>query len=223
MLDRIKSLWKPPQGVMGIDGNRGNLEKLIADKPRFHLSQGELTSSWSIQADTLQYIHSLLQPGMKTLETGCGQTTVVFALAGARHICIMPNSEEAERVKRYCIELGLKPDITFIIESSDAALSRGDLIPHDLDFVLIDGAHAFPAPIIDWHYTAGKLRIGGIMCVDDYKMPSVKILSDYLRVEDEEWAFINAVQNTAFFRKLREPRDPVHWNGQKINASYPGY
>jgi hypothetical protein len=27
-------------------------------------------------------------------------------------------------------------------------------------------------------------------------------------------------RNTAFFRKLREPRDPVDWSGQRINASF---
>lgn len=203
-------------------GTTSHLEKLIQDNPQFHLYQGKLTS-WSIHSDTLRYLYNLLAPGMVTLETGCGQSTVIYAIARTSHTCIMPNSEEAERVKDYCINLGIAFNIKFIISSSDSALPSHKQEFSELDHVLIDGAHAFPAPIIDWHYTARNLKIGGTLGVDDYRMPSVKILYDFLRTEDEEWEFIRIVQNTAFFKKLRQPRDLVHWNGQKINARYPGY
>ncbi len=197
------------------------LEKLIQDNPRFHFHKGALTS-WSVQPDTLRFLFGLLAPGMSTLETGCGQTTVVFSIAGTKHTCIMPNRGEAERVERYCEELGLGNTVAFLIESSDAALPSGERIPPMLDHVFIDGAHAFPAPIIDWHYTARKLKIGGILSIDDYKMPSVNILYNFLCAE-KEWALIENVQNTGFFKKLREPKDLVDWTGQKINATYPGY
>ena len=171
MLDRLTTFWKssrllttPPKNngaesvASAISHNTSPyLETMIKDKPQFHRYQGELTNSWSVQSDTLRYIHSLLAPGMTTLETGCGQTTVVFVIAGAKHTCIMPNLDEAERVKEYCVRLGLKNSPTFIIESSDVALSQSKLVPAELDFVLIDGAHAFPAPILDWYYTAGRL------------------------------------------------------------------
>jgi hypothetical protein len=134
----------------------------------------------------------------------------------------MPDSGEADRVKQYCAELGLPKNITFIIESSDVTLPRSELIPLELDHVFIDGAHAFPAPIIDWHYTARKLKVGGILGVDDYKMPSVKILYDFLCAE-EEWELMRIVQNTAFFRKIRELKDLAYWSAQKINSAYPGY
>jgi len=203
------------------DGNY-HLEKLIQDNPKFHMLEGHLTS-WSVQSDTLRYLYNLLRPGMKTLETGCGQTTVVFALADTIHTCIMPDPGEAKRVKRYCKLMGLEPNINFIIESSDTALAQNRLVPPGLDHVFIDGAHAFPAPILDWHYAGKKLKIGGILGIDDYKMPSVKILYDFLCTENEEWEFMSIFQNTAFFRKLKEPVSAVHWSGQKINASFPGY
>jgi hypothetical protein len=197
------------------------LEKLIQDNPKFHLNDGEFVS-WSVQADTLRFLYSILKPGMTTLETGCGQTTVVFSIADTKHTCIMPDAGEAERVNQYCAELGLKANINFIINSSDVVLPGSEQVPQELDFILIDGAHAFPAPIIDWHYTADKLKIGGILGVDDYKMPSVKILVDFLCLE-EEWEPIQIVQNTAFFKKLKEPKNLVDWTGQKINENFPGY
>lgn len=226
-----KSLWlsatartnaRPDAPTPGkCHGTSSRLEKLIEDNPQFHLFEGALTS-WAVHPDTLRFLHSLLTPGMSTLETGCGQTTVVFSIAGTRHTCIMPDEGEAKRVKRYCAELGLAKNITFIIESSDIALPRNELIPLELDHVFIDGAHAFPAPLIDWHYTARKLRTGGTLGVDDYKMPSVKILYDFLCGE-EEWEILGIVQNTAFFRKLRKIKDITDWPGQKINSMYPGY
>ena len=197
------------------------VERLIRANPQFHLHYGTL-KSWSVQPETLRYLHNLLVFGMSTLETGCGQTTVVFCIAGAKHTCIMPDAEEAERVQQYCAEIGLANNINFIIESSDVALPRSEQIPSELDHVFIDGAHGFPAPIIDWHYTARKLRLGGILAVDDYKMPSVQMLYNFLCTEDE-WELISIVQNTAFFRKLQEPKVLEHWDGQKINATYPGY
>ncbi|MGH9158607.1 MAG: class I SAM-dependent methyltransferase [Vicinamibacteraceae bacterium] len=195
---------------------------MIADRPRFHMENGALTNTWSVHPDTLRFIYSLLSHGSTTLETGCGQTTVVFAIAGAHHTSVMPDDGEAERVRRYCAKLGVAKNVAFVLESSDVALPRDARRPTPLDFVLIDGAHAFPGPILDWHYTARRLRIGGILAIDDYRMPSVHILHTFLSGEDE-WETLQIVQNTAFFRKLGEPKALVHWNGQNINASYPGY
>jgi hypothetical protein len=53
-------------------------------------------------------------------------------------------------------------------------------------------------------------------------MPSVHILFQFLRTE-EEWELIRIVENTAFFCKLREPRELVDWSGQKINGGFRGY
>ncbi|ACK72619.1 hypothetical protein PCC7424_4249 [Gloeothece citriformis PCC 7424] len=227
-LEKFWQLFQRPQKKpessnfnISLSETHENLEKLIADNPKFHSLNG-VPTSWSIQTDTLRFLYSLLKPGMVTLETGCGQTTVVFAIAGTKHICIMPDAEEANRVKQYCGSLACSNPITFLINSSDILLPCSDQIPKELDFVFIDGAHAFPAPIIDWHYTAGKLKIGGTMCVDDYKMPSVKILFDFLCNEDE-WELITIVQNTAFFKKLKNLKNLADWTGQNINKDFPGY
>lgn len=200
-------------------GDSGMLiEKLIKDNPQFHLYKGAFTS-WALHPDTLRFLYSMLTPGMSTLETGCGQTTVVFSIANTKHICIMPDSGEAERVQQYCTGLGLAKNITFLLESSDKVLACGDRIPSKLDFVFIDGAHGFPAPIIDWHYTAPRLKIGGIVGVDDFKMPSVQVLHNFLCGE-EEWELVKIMHNTSFFKKLREPKDINDWSGQKINSAF---
>ena len=116
----------------------------------------------------------------------------------------------------YCAAHGIRDTVTFIHESSDVALAAGRGIPEALDFVLIDGAHRFPFPILDWHFTEPRLRVGGIVAVDDYPMPSVKILHDFLIGEDE-WELIQRFQRTAFFRRRRETVNVWDWADQKIN------
>ena len=80
-----------------------------------------------------------------------------------------------------------------------------------MDFVFIDGAHAFPIACIDFHYTEYRLKVGGIMGVDDIFMPSVRILYDFLCAEDD-WELVETISDTAFFRLLRkknaETNDP---------------
>lgn len=196
------------------------IERLIKDNPQFHYYQGSFTS-WAIHPDTLHFLYNMLTPDMLTLETGCGQSTVVFSLAGTKHICIAPDSGEIERVRQYCSKLGLSENITFLMKSSDSVLPCDNSIPSALDMVFIDGAHGFPAPIIDWHYTAHKLKKGGVVSVDDFTMPSVKILYDFLCAE-EEWKLIRKIHNTAFFRKVNDPKDINDWSGQKINALFQG-
>jgi hypothetical protein len=192
------------------------LERLIADRPTFHAWPDGAPANWSVAPDVLRFIHANLAPGMRTLETGAGQTTVVFAIAGTQHACITPSRDEAERIRTYCAKHDIPNTITFIHESSDVALPAGHSIPEVLDFVLIDGAHRFPLPIIDWHYTERRVGVGGIVAVDDYPMPSVRILHDFL-VGEDEWHLIRLFQRTSFFRRVRETVNVWDWADQKIN------
>ena len=196
------------------------IERLIRDNPEFHEYKGVATS-WSVHPETLRFLHELLQPGMTTLETGCGQTTVVFSIANTTHTCITPNEAEVSRIRAYCHQLHLPDNFRFLPESSDVALPSGEDIPGELDVVFIDGAHRFPLPIIDWYYTAPRLKKGGIVAVDDFTMPSVRILFDFLRMETE-WKQIEISENTAFFEKRGDPFIDFEddWQHQIINLAF---
>ncbi len=193
------------------------IERLIEDNPALHEYHGRSTS-WAVDPDTLRFIHGMLEPGMNTLETGCGQTTVVFAIAGTSHICITDDPGEVDRVRNYCRKLGLEDNINFIVGSSDHVLAL-DAIQQDLDYVFIDGAHRFPFPILDWHYTSKKLKVGGILALDDYVIPSVAILFDFL-CADDNWDLLLTKNNTAYFKKAKEPDILDDWQGQTINLKY---
>jgi Methyltransferase domain len=145
------------------------LEALISERPHFHIDGAGKPANWSVPPDVLRFIWSCLKPSMRTLETGAGQSTVAFAIVGTHHVCITPKQDEAQRIRSYCREHRIEDDkITFIHESSDIALASGRDIPDVLDFVFIDGAHQFPFPILDWHFSAQKIPVGGIVVIDDY-------------------------------------------------------
>ncbi len=195
------------------------IERLIAERPHFHAWPDGKPANWAVAPDVLRYIFEQLTPGMQTLETGAGQTTAAFAIAGTEHIAITPDRAQADRIRAYLDELNVPKKVTFIHESSDVVLPSGQAIPERLDFVLIDGAHRFPFPILDWHYTEGRVPMGGIVAVDDYLMPSVRILHDFL-LGEEDWELLITFQTTSFFRRVHETVNVWDWADQKINKPH---
>lgn len=195
------------------------VERLLAERPAFHSWPDGAPADWSVAGDVLRHLVGLVQPGMKTLETGAGQTTVAFALAGADHVCITPEPAQATRIRDYLGTLGVRSSVRFIHRSSDEALPAGEKIPARLDVVLIDGAHRFPFPILDWYYTQSRVPVGGHMVVDDYNMPSVRILYDFL-VGEDEWELAKAFEVTAFFRRVKETVAVWDWADQRLNKPH---
>ena len=52
--------------------------------------------------------------------------------------------------------------------------------------MLIDGAHGFPAPFIDWLYAGRRLVTGGTLLVDDTQIWTGAVLRGFLR-SDPQW------------------------------------
>jgi hypothetical protein len=200
-------------------GSQALVDRLLAERPAFHAWPDGAPADWSVAGEVLRYLAALVRPGMNTLETGAGQTTAAFALAGAHHVCITPDATQAQKITDYLAQLGAAPSLQFIHRSSDEALPSGEGIPDRLDVVLIDGAHRFPFPMLDWHYTQGRVPVGGHMIVDDYPMPSVRMLYDFLAGEDE-WELVKAFQVTAVFRRVKETVAVWDWADQRINEPH---
>jgi predicted O-methyltransferase YrrM len=163
-----------------------DLRALLRDAPVFHVDEGLRPVSLQASADVLETIDAALRPGQHTVETGAGLSTVVFALRGAEHVCVTPAVSEVEKIRAYCasrdIDLG---SVQFAVGRSENILPTLSL--GDLDLVLIDGGHGFPTPFVDWCYTAERLRVGGLLVIDDIHLWTGRVLRDFL-AEEPGWS-----------------------------------
>lgn len=189
-------------------------QSLRRSPPPLH-SDGEF---WGLAWEALAWIERNVQPGMATLETGAGASTIVFAARGAVHEAITPDPAEEARVRRACEERGIDDSgLTFHIGlSHDVLPSRS---PRGLDLVLLDGAHGFPYPVLDWWFLGRELQSGGRMLLDDAYFPGVASVVEYARASDA-WQLEPPVSfRTACIRKLRDELPPAEAGGDAAPGS----
>ncbi len=139
-----------------------------------------------------------------------GLSTIVFAASGARHLAVTPEADEEAAVRRACRDLGIDANrVEFVIGSSEDVLSG--LPQSDLDIVLVDGAHGFPYAILDWWHAGQRLRVGGLMLLDDAYLPPVLAILDGLRGV-ASWQIEGPIsERTVLLRKLGHEPPPGVW------------
>ncbi|QSA97197.1 class I SAM-dependent methyltransferase [Methylococcus sp. EFPC2] len=190
-----------------------SLNTLLDKKPLLHRGREGKAVSWAISEGLMKFLDETTLPGWKTIEIGCGYSTIILIAKGAQHICIVPDKEQTERIVEFCRENEISTaDARFEIDFSETILPKLQL--DNLDLILIDGRHGFPAPFIDWYYTVGALKIGGILIVDDTHIWTGKILHDFL-VEDPNWRLVREIDGkTSVFTKLGEGSHQAEWLSQ---------
>ena len=182
-----------------------------ADPPSLHAT-GEVCGGLHWAA--LDWLERTVQPGWATLETGAGLSTLVLASRGAAHEAVTPSQDEADRIRAVAESLGIPLDgVRFRIASSHEELPRWE--PRPLDLVLLDGAHGFPYPILDWWYVSPHLKQGGLLLLDDAYMDAVARLLEFLRSRPA-WRVEGAVgYRTVIVRKLADELPPFDSLGEE--------
>lgn len=177
-------------------------DRLRAAPPGLHGEQ----QYWGLAWAALAWLEQNARSGWATLETGAGASTVVLAAAGCDHETITPDPKELERIRALSGELGVDASrIRHLPGPSHEVLPSWD--PRPLDLVLLDGAHGFPYPILDWWYVAPHVKVGGHVLLDDAYLPAVGAIVDYAR-QSPHWELVDAVSfRTAHVVKLSE--DPM--------------
>lgn len=177
------------------------LRQLYNKYPMFHGRELAGSKSYAIRPQVLKWIINNIPSESNTLETGCGYSTVILSILSKTHTVISPFPQEHTLIRKWCNNEGISTDHVNMI----AKVSQ-DVVPQlhceSLDFILIDGDHAFPAPFIDWYYTADKLKVGGFVAIDDTHIPTGKILRDFLLKESNRWALATEIGNTAIFKRI---------------------
>lgn len=193
------------------------VDELIASQPAIHGDEaaGQERMTHGLSTPALRFLAATVEEGQRTLETGSGYSTIVFAAAGSEHTVVVPNEFEGGRIREYCAAAGIDSSrVTFHFEPSERVLPQ---LPADpLDVVLIDGSHSFPHTFIDWFYTAHRLVVGGWMLIDDVHLWTGRELRDFL-VADPAWEReTEFLGRTALFRKVAETDSDVLWTDQPV-------
>ena len=195
-----------------------SLEDVVDRPPIVH---GGL-ATWGISLRLARFLDAQLTPQSTTLETGAGLSTILFLRRGvARHISITPYEPEFKAIRTYCAEVGIDTGPLQAVCAGSQHYLPSAVLPA-LDLVLIDGSHAFPAPFVDWFYTAEALKVGGLVVVDDLPLVTGTILADFLRA-DERWDEVLRDDRFAVYRKRVHPiADERDWMAQAyLVRSYP--
>lgn len=155
-----------------------------------------------------------------TAETGCGLSTIILSALAESHVCFtvaegnpLHRVESAPHLHR--------ERVAFVIGPSQITLPRYSFT-RSLDFALIDGAHAFPIPQMDYFYFYQHIRMGGILVVDDFHIPIIRQMYDFLR-DDRMWTHLEDTMTTAFFERSDGPMfDPLGggWQDQQFNQRH---
>jgi Sulfotransferase family len=189
------------------------LKALLKDQPKLHKDRiGDLVS-YQASEEVLSFIDQHVTENSRTLETGAGMSTILFAIRGSEHTCIVPSQGQIDRIKQYCHDRQISTDkIDFQLHNSEVILPV--LNPKDLDLILIDGCHGFPIPFIDWFYATSYLKKDGILIVDDTQLWTGAVLKEYLLLEPE-WELVQDIEpRAAIFRKLEAKIRTKEWDEQ---------
>jgi len=126
---------------------------------------------------------------VKTLEVGCcfGLSSLFICSAiqgrnGASHTIIDPfENNQWDGVGIMNLEeAGFRFFKLIEIKSEFALPQLLEKLEGKFDFIFIDGWHTFDHTLLDCFYATRLLRVGGYLAIDDYWLPSVRRVVDFL-------------------------------------------
>jgi precorrin-6B methylase 2 len=180
---------------------------VLADMPAIHGS-----GTFGLEPVVIAEFQKRISPGMHTLETGCGLSTLLFALGGSDHTVITPSEDELSRLRDYCRPRGIDLDrVTMVAQPSHLVLPSQT--PESFDMIFIDGCHGIPMVQVDYLFSALALKPGGTLVLDDVQLSPVLDLLRFLKRESS-WRFDATHGKTAFLTKLRSGDETLDWYQQ---------
>jgi Methyltransferase domain len=185
------------------------LHRLLDHPPLLHMNEAGELVNFQIDPKLVPHLRDAVRPGTRSMETGSGISTIVLLLLGAQHTSISPDAGEAERIRAYCEANDIPVDgFTAMVAKSEDVLP--DLhLDAELDLIIVDGNHAFPAPMVDWFYMTRHLRTGGVLVVDDVELWTGAVLADFLDGEAGVWVRIERTKRFAVYRLVGDVSDAL--------------
>jgi len=188
---------------------------------------GDWHDSGTLPSQVIRRIATLVSERFRnglsaSAETGCGKSTLLLSRLSHRHFCFTVTLGDSVAKVRAHPALN-RDTVEFIFGPSQLTLRHHEW-KHKLDFALIDGAHGYPFPELDYYFIYPQLKPGAILVIDDIHIPTVTNLYHVLR-EDAMYELVAVELFTAFFVRTSAPLfDPTGdgWYLQRYNqARYP--
>ncbi len=190
----------------------------MADPPGVH--PGAPNNVWSTERGAYELLAELALPDMRTVETGCGSSTAVFAMRGCDHLCATFIQYEADAFRGWCEKHDVDGTrVRFLIGPSERTLPGFEGGPFDIAFV--DGNHQFPAPVIDWFYLVQMVRVGGVVFIDDVQLPAPRLVADYMEACAPVWQRLARTEKWSAYRLTDSP-PPESWALPQAGSSLFG-
>lgn len=153
----------------------------------------------SVTNEALQLMYDLCpEEGWQlTTETGTGRTTVLLSHLSKKHVVFAleasPNLSAGGRKWEH------NDNVEYVLGSSQITVP-GYKFQRPLEFVLIDGPHAYPYPELEYYHFYPKIKEGGWLVVDDVNIPTINNMFRFL-CEEPMFRFHARVGHTAFFQR----------------------
>ena len=104
-----------------LDKRLAVLAKVMDSPPAVHPTAPN--GVWSTDQSCYELLANHVRRGSRTLETGAGLSTILFAAWGCEHLAVVPYPSEASAIEAYCAENGISTDsLTFDLRPSEVAL-----------------------------------------------------------------------------------------------------
>jgi Methyltransferase domain len=203
--------------------NRAKAEALAAaflrDLPKLHKRSGEPAYSGGLNPRLGQVMIDeigKLGEGPRSIETGAGNSTLLFMMLGCSTVtAIAPNEKLGRCIRSEAAERGLDDAVLrYINDRSERALPRLALDEDArCEIAFIDGNHGWPSVFVDFCYLNMMLEQDGVVFVDDVHIYACAQLMLLLR-EQPEFDQVSLVGKMATFRKRTQAKFLHDWRGE---------
>ncbi|MBF0386741.1 MAG: class I SAM-dependent methyltransferase [Candidatus Omnitrophica bacterium] len=149
-----------------------------------------------------------------SLETGSGRSTLLFSHLSEDHLVFALDVGESVCKVRSSALLSSKR-VRYVEGPTQKTLPQFQF-SHKFQVALIDGPHGYPFPDLEYFYIYPLIEEGGLLIIDDIRIPSIKRMFDIINAE-HMFELVEIVdRNTAFFRRtsaqLIDPFSDSWWN-----------
>lgn len=154
-------------------------------------------------------------------ETGSGKTTLLFSHLSANHLTFAIDEGDSISLVKHS-PLFNAGTVTFVEGRTQEKLPKFNF-EHKLQIALIDGPHGYPFPDLEYFYFYPLIETGGLLLVDDIKIPTIRRMFEIISADDMFNLLEVVDENLAFFERTDAPCVTLtsdSWWRQGYNRGY---